>query len=224
MYAMKNEKFSKRLEKQLKEQNVLQKDLATYLGVNQNIISYYIIGQRVPKIEQLTKIAKFLNVTTDYLLGLSNNPNGLGNEEKVFISKSTQNNLRDNIPKIEKYKTICDEKTYKKEYSDTLNEILESKSFKDLIETIVYLKIFDKKSDELLKTNTIKFKKLSEDELSKINDLIYSTSLPKNKQIGLLMDAENCLENLIIYDLLNTGIIEFQNKSRLVEQKTIELL
>lgn len=218
-----NEKFSKRLNKQLKEQNLLQKDLAKYIGVNENIISYYIIGQRVPKIEQLTKIAKFLNVTTDYLLGLSNNPNPAGNEEKVFISKKAQNNLKDNTPNIEKYKTICDEKTYKKEYNDTLNDILESPAFKELVETIVYLKIFDRKSDELLNTKITKTKKLTKSELSKINDLIYSTSLPKNKHMGLLMDAENNLENLIIYDLLKNGIVEFQNKSRLVEQKSREI-
>lgn len=50
---------------------MLQKDLAKVLGVTDNTISYYCKGVRGPQLEQLPKIAKALNTTTDYLLGLS---------------------------------------------------------------------------------------------------------------------------------------------------------
>lgn len=49
-----------------------QKDLAEYLGVKENTISYFVSGKRMPNTEQIVKIAIFFNTTTDYLLGLSN--------------------------------------------------------------------------------------------------------------------------------------------------------
>lgn len=53
---------------------MLQKDLAKVLGVTDNTISYYCKGVRGPQLEQLPKIAKALNTTTDYLLGITNDP------------------------------------------------------------------------------------------------------------------------------------------------------
>lgn len=53
---------------------MLQKDLAKVLGVTDNTISYYCKGVRGPQLEQLPIIAETLNTTTDYLLGLTANP------------------------------------------------------------------------------------------------------------------------------------------------------
>lgn len=57
----------------LENQNKKQKDLALFLDVNSNIISYWCTGARKPNLEQIIQIAKFFNVTTDYLLGISEN-------------------------------------------------------------------------------------------------------------------------------------------------------
>lgn len=51
--------------------DVKQKDLASALGVTDNTISYFCSGTRTPKTEQIITIAKYLNVSADYLLGLS---------------------------------------------------------------------------------------------------------------------------------------------------------
>lgn len=51
--------------------NVKQKELAQVLGVKDNIISYFCSGTRKPNIEQIIKMAKYFNVSTDYLLGLT---------------------------------------------------------------------------------------------------------------------------------------------------------
>lgn len=51
--------------------NVKQKDLAKHLKVSDNTISYFVGGSRTPNMEQLIKISRFLNVSTDYLLGLT---------------------------------------------------------------------------------------------------------------------------------------------------------
>ena len=53
---------------------MLQKDLAKILGVTDNTISYYCKGTRGPKLEQIPIIAKSLNTTTDYLFGLTDDP------------------------------------------------------------------------------------------------------------------------------------------------------
>ena len=52
--------------------NVKQKELAKVLGVKDNIISYFCSGARKPNLEQIIEIAKYFNVSADYLLGLSN--------------------------------------------------------------------------------------------------------------------------------------------------------
>lgn len=51
--------------------DVKQKELAAHLSVSDNIVSYFVKGARVPNTEQIIKIAKFFNVPTDYLLGLT---------------------------------------------------------------------------------------------------------------------------------------------------------
>lgn len=53
--------------------NKKQKELAAHLGVPDNTISYFCSGKRVPNAEQIIEIAKYLNVSADYLLGLTDN-------------------------------------------------------------------------------------------------------------------------------------------------------
>lgn len=72
---MKNEKaLSNRLITALARSGLRQKDLAKILGVTDNTISYFCSGKRTPQIHQLPLIAKTLNTTTDYLLGLTDDP------------------------------------------------------------------------------------------------------------------------------------------------------
>ena len=52
-----------------------QKELANAIGVTDNTISYYCSGSRSPNIEQLLNIADYLDVSTDYLLGRTSDPN-----------------------------------------------------------------------------------------------------------------------------------------------------
>ena len=63
-----------RINSALAYSNKKQKDLAAHLGVPDNTISYFCSGKRVPNAEQIIKISKFLKVSSDYLLGLNENP------------------------------------------------------------------------------------------------------------------------------------------------------
>ena len=60
--------------KDLREDNDLtQKEVASYLQVKQNTYSQYENGQRQIPIELLISLAKFYGTSTDYILGLTNN-------------------------------------------------------------------------------------------------------------------------------------------------------
>ncbi len=64
--------FSERL-KQLKiDTDTKQEVLARHLNVGVSTVSMYETGQREPSFDILINIAKYFNVSTDYLLGLKN--------------------------------------------------------------------------------------------------------------------------------------------------------
>ena len=58
--------------KDLREDSDLtQQQLADFLHIKQNTYSQYENGQRQLPIDMLIKLAKYYNVTTDYILGIS---------------------------------------------------------------------------------------------------------------------------------------------------------
>lgn len=63
--------FPSRLSKIMKERQVSQEKLANALGVKRQTVSLYKTGQSSPNAEQLCKIAKFFNISSDWLLGIS---------------------------------------------------------------------------------------------------------------------------------------------------------
>ena len=66
-----NQIVGQRINTLLGKQNKMQKELAQYLGVQDNVISYFCSGSRIPNVIQLKRIAEFFNTTSDYLLGMS---------------------------------------------------------------------------------------------------------------------------------------------------------
>ena len=62
--------------KELREDSDLsQKTLADFLHIKQNTYSQYETGHRQIPIEFLIALAKFYKTSTDYILGLTKNPN-----------------------------------------------------------------------------------------------------------------------------------------------------
>lgn len=53
------------------ERNLLQKEVAAYLGITRPAYSAYEMGKRQPDYATLINLASFFNVSTDYLLGYS---------------------------------------------------------------------------------------------------------------------------------------------------------
>lgn len=61
--------------KDLREDNDLtQKEIAEYLHIKQNTYSQYENGQRQLPISILIMLAKYYKTSTDYILGLTDNP------------------------------------------------------------------------------------------------------------------------------------------------------
>ena len=67
--------FFMRLREIRRAKGISQLKLAMDLNINQNSISRYEPGGRDPGINELIQIADYFNVSVDYLLGRTSNPN-----------------------------------------------------------------------------------------------------------------------------------------------------
>lgn len=85
----------------LKEQNLQQKELANYLGIAPSTLNGWLkLGRSIPS-EYLIRISEFLKVSTDYLLGNTNEPNSVtqvntgdvGNHSNVNVNNSNKTEL-----------------------------------------------------------------------------------------------------------------------------------
>lgn len=56
------------------QKGVTQKSIADNIGVDEVSLQRYEYGTVRPKLEKLVKLADFFNVSTDYLLGRTDNP------------------------------------------------------------------------------------------------------------------------------------------------------
>lgn len=92
---MKNSENMNNLKKIAKVKNKSLTSLAVELEVSKEAISQYINGKIKPKTATIIKMAKILNTTTDYLLGLTDNPNPAD-----FSLSENENNLINNYRKL----------------------------------------------------------------------------------------------------------------------------
>lgn len=66
-----------RLKEIRRAKGISQIKMAMDLNTNQNTISRYETGEREPCINELIRIADYFNISVDYLLERTNNPNML---------------------------------------------------------------------------------------------------------------------------------------------------
>lgn len=81
--------MSEKIRSLRKNFNISQVELASKLGVTKQCVSNWENDNILPSIDMLVKIAKYFNVSTDFLLGLSDNKTvdvyGLSDEEIAHI-------------------------------------------------------------------------------------------------------------------------------------------
>ena len=63
-----------RLKDLREDRDIRQIEIANFLHVKQNTYSQYENGQRQIPIEALIKLAEYFQTSTDYILGLTNDP------------------------------------------------------------------------------------------------------------------------------------------------------
>lgn len=73
-------KFAVVLSQLRKERGISQKKAATDLGISQALLSHYEKGIRECGLDFVIKCSEYYGVTTDYLLGVSDNRNGLSSD------------------------------------------------------------------------------------------------------------------------------------------------
>ena len=57
------------------DKDLKQRQLAEYLNCSQQVYSNYELGQRDIPTDVLIRLSNYYNVSVDYILGLTNNPN-----------------------------------------------------------------------------------------------------------------------------------------------------
>ncbi|MCW1941717.1 helix-turn-helix domain-containing protein [Bacillus anthracis] len=88
-----------------KNSKITQEQLGNAIGVSKMAISYFEKGKKSPGRESLEKIADYFGVTTDYLLGRSEDPELNAEEDKV-VSEEGKNimSLIESLPEDERKK------------------------------------------------------------------------------------------------------------------------
>lgn len=101
--------------KELREKKgINQKDLAKYLNLTQVQISKYELEKNEPDLNTTKKIAKFFNVTIDYLLGTPE-------ENIILITKQDYQDLKKATNKINEIVNKIDSKEDKNQNSININ-------------------------------------------------------------------------------------------------------
>ncbi|MBL7575559.1 Helix-turn-helix [Peptoniphilus asaccharolyticus DSM 20463] len=86
--------LAKRIKNLREEKGLSQKELANYLNISNSTLSQYESGVRVPSDDIKIKIARYFNVTTDYLLGNSN-VKQLSRKDEIDIQKDLEEMKKD---------------------------------------------------------------------------------------------------------------------------------
>ena len=71
--------FSERLSNLQGERGLERKDVFSATGISKTAYHRYVTGEREPTMSALVALADYFKVSTDYLLGRTNNPNVLRN-------------------------------------------------------------------------------------------------------------------------------------------------
>ena len=66
--------FSEKIKHLRKNKNVTQKHLAVEIGLSERTYQHLEAGSTVPTVDTLIKLCNYFNVSSDYLLGLSDAP------------------------------------------------------------------------------------------------------------------------------------------------------
>ncbi len=94
--------LSSRLQELVSESGKSQKEIGISLSLSQQRINHYISGKRQPDADTIVALAKFFNVSTDYLLGASDIRNPYSQEASMLMLPRVE---RDALVAVRRYKS-----------------------------------------------------------------------------------------------------------------------
>ena len=87
MYEINYDKFSRNLKRLLETHHLTVNDFAEKIDIRATTIYRYQSQSRTPELSYIIAIAKYFNVTIDWLLGLDPNETGLVDSERDLLDK-----------------------------------------------------------------------------------------------------------------------------------------
>lgn len=126
-----NSIFAVRLRTIMEERRENQTTLAKKVGLQRQTISLYTMGQSKPDTDNLTRIAKALDVSSDWLLGISD----FKNKDNELIASESLGLTEKTISTIHRTFKYSDPETM-----EGLNELLSDERFYSLTRELVLLK------------------------------------------------------------------------------------
>lgn len=144
------ELLGKTIKKELRDKNITQRDFIKSIGINEANFSSYLKGTKTPQIDTMLKIAKGLDCSLDYLLGLTNKKSIEPTEDEKAIFR---------VSELTGLSLECLNKLTKN--GESINMYLDNiLMLDDSIELIIsiYNYLFFKKSDRCDENDEIEFK------------------------------------------------------------------
>ena len=87
--------FSQTMSALRKQRRLNQRKVAADLNISQALLSHYETGAREPGLDFVCRACKYYNVSADYLLGLSDRPDGADRVERLLAGRAE---LSDDLP------------------------------------------------------------------------------------------------------------------------------
>jgi transcriptional regulator with XRE-family HTH domain len=114
----------------MNERNITAKKLTTDLGLSHSAITHWKQGRAVPSASALFKIARYFNVSTDYILGLIDEPESIFSPElhdslMMKMNSYYNNNKKDN--ENEKCLANVDDIKNMPLFQDTVKKIIDER-------------------------------------------------------------------------------------------------
>lgn len=103
--------FGERLKKVRIDRGLRQEDIGAIVHVGKSTVSQWENNIHVPDIETIVKIANYLNVTSDYLLGLTNVRNPI---ETIAAHHEGEEWTEEELEEIERFKEFVRMKRHQK--------------------------------------------------------------------------------------------------------------
>ena len=171
-----------RLKELRAKKNMSLRDLASVLNISYSSLGKYERGEQQPSYETLIKIANYFNVTTDYLVGITNA------KLPDFRKISDDLNLSDDsIAKLKKLPLVID-RNNGMSLADILNEIIIHPKFEKLLKSMLLYVSRD------------------QNEWYKLQNY-----LNKNSNSPLTLDSIKDLDIMCISQIFNTILIDTLN-------------